>query len=198
LFSQRSTMVDATTTLNDIKESLKRHFGSEELDVNEMLKDLVKRRPIAKGNFKSTQTFIIDLECLFDLAWGEGKTVIFELENTYVDILNAKMPYLMERWTRRLTKGKIELNFKAFTEFVMEEARRDEAISKYTWGSITLESTSQSEDRDPRDVSTLVRSRSDSGLEEEVSEEDSDSATDASLSVTGQRRTTCVCGCPLC
>jgi hypothetical protein len=33
---------------------------------------------------------------------------------------------------------------------------------------------------------------------EEVSEEDSVSATDDSLSVTGQRRTTHVCGWPLC
>jgi hypothetical protein len=43
--------IDATTTLNDIEESLKHHFGSEELDVNEM--HLVKGRPIAKGNFES-------------------------------------------------------------------------------------------------------------------------------------------------
>jgi hypothetical protein len=63
---------------------------------------------------------------------------------------------------------------------------------------MTLELTSQSKDRDPQDVFTPVRSISDSGLEKEVSGEDSDSATDASLSVTGQRRTTCVCGCPLC
>jgi hypothetical protein len=47
-------------------------------------------------------------------------------------------------------------------------------------------------------LSPRTRSRFDSGLEEEVSEEDSDSATDDSLSVTGQRRTTNVCGCPLC
>jgi multidrug efflux pump subunit AcrA (membrane-fusion protein) len=53
--------IDATTTLNDIEESLKRHFKSEEIYVNEMLKDLVKGRLIAKGNFESTQTFIIDL-----------------------------------------------------------------------------------------------------------------------------------------
>jgi hypothetical protein len=83
-------------------------------------------------------------------------------------------------------------------EFVLRETRLDEEISRYTWGPTSLESTSQSEDGDPRDVSTPVRSRSDSGLEEEVSEEDSDSAMDASLSVTGQRRTTHVCGCPLC
>ena len=76
--------------------------------------------------------------------------------------------------------------------FVLRLMRIDETAS------LIRQSTSQSEDRDPRDVSTPVRSRSNSGLEEEVSEEDSDSATDASLSVTGQRRTTRICGCPLC
>jgi hypothetical protein len=102
---------------------------------------------------------------------------------------------LRERWIREHHKGKTELNCRAFVEFIYEEVRIGEEISN---NRPTLELTSQSEDRDPQDVSTPVRSRSDSGLEEEVSEEDSDSATDDSLSVTGQRKTTHVCGCPLC
>jgi hypothetical protein len=77
-----------------------------------------------------------------------------------------------------------DLTFLAFYKFVLRVMRMDEKASSIR------ESTSQSEDRDPQDVSTPVRSRSDSGMEEEVSEEDTDSATNASLSVTGQRRCT--------
>jgi hypothetical protein len=190
-------VVDATTTLNNIEESLKGHFGSKEFDVNGMLKDLAKRETDCQGQLQK-YTFIIDLECQFDLASGKGKAAIFELKNTYIDILDAKMPYLMEKWIRKLRMSKIELNFEAITKFVLREARIVEEISKYTWGPMTLESTSQSEDRDSRDVSTPVRSISDSGLEEEASGEDTDSAMDASLPVTGQRTTCMTCGCPLC
>jgi hypothetical protein len=84
------------------------------------------------------------------------------------------------------------LTFLAFHKFVLRVMRIDETALSIR------ESTSQSKDRDPRDVSTPVRSRSDSGLEEEVSGEDTDSVMDASLPFTGQRRTTRICGCPLC
>jgi hypothetical protein len=100
---------------------------------------------------------------------------------------------MVTKWVKKFGNEKDgDLNFMDFYNFVCLRMRIDETAS------IIRQSTSQSEDRDPRDVSTPVRSRSDSGLEEEISEEDSDSATDDSLSVTGQGRTTHVCGCPLC
>jgi hypothetical protein len=130
-----------------------------------------------------------------------GEAGVFSLKSTYINLMQAKLPHMIEEWTRKFEgcrEPQEELTFEAFEEFVLGVARIDERISELTWGTMTLESTSQSEDRDPRDVSTPVRSRSDSGLEEEVSGEDSDSATDAGLSVTGQRGTTRICGCPLC
>jgi predicted Fe-Mo cluster-binding NifX family protein len=158
--------------------------------------------PIAKDNFYEISGLIIDLESKYVVARHMGEAGVFSLKSTYIKLMQAKLPHLIEEWIREFGGGwrepQEELTFEAFEEFVLRVARQDEEISKYTWGSMTFESTSQSEDRDPRDVSAPVRSRSDSGLEEEVSEEDSDSATDASLSVTGQRRTTRVCGCPLC
>jgi predicted RNA-binding Zn-ribbon protein involved in translation (DUF1610 family) len=63
---------------------------------------------------------------------------------------------------------------------------------------LRLESTSQYEDQDPRDVSTSVRSRSDSGFEAAASREVSYNTMDASLSVTGQRKASYTHGCPLC
>jgi hypothetical protein len=100
---------------------------------------------------------------------------------------------MISEWVEEFGKERdVNLTFLGFHKFVLRRVRSHERAS------VIRQSTSQSEDGDPRYVPTPVRSRSDSGLEEEVSEEDSDSATDDSLSVTGQRRTTHVCGCPLC
>jgi hypothetical protein len=128
--------IDATTTLNNIKESLNYHFRSKslikkEFDVKGMLKDLVKGKPIVRGDFESTQTFIIDLECQLDLARGKGKEAIFEQKDTYIDIMNAKLPYLMEGWTREFETGRRGVNFKAFTMFVLDEAMIEEKSTKY-------------------------------------------------------------------
>jgi hypothetical protein len=119
--------INATTTLNNIRESLNYHFKpkslmEKEFDVKGMLKDLAKGKPTVKGDLKSTQTFIIDLECQLDLARGKGKEVIFEQKDTYINILNAKLPYLMEDFTREFETGKKEVNFKAIAMFVLDEA----------------------------------------------------------------------------
>jgi hypothetical protein len=122
-----------------------------------------------------------------------GTSLMFNHASTYHGLLRKKLPHMVSKWVKEFGNEKNgDLTFLAFHKFVCRRMRMDETAS------IIRQSTSQSEDRDPRDVSTPVRSRSDSGLEEEVSGEDSDSATDASLSVTGQRRTTRICGCPLC
>ena len=175
-----SVLVDATTTLRSIRDVLDFKFKEEkEFDVREILKNVVKGNPIAKGDVKSTESFITELQCQFDVAEGKGEEAIFGKKSTYVDIVNAKFPYLIQKWTWLFVTFKREVNFRAFITFVREEARFEEEFG----------STFQSEDRDPREVATPVRSRSDSGLEEEFSKEDS---------VARQGRTTNVCGCPLC
>jgi hypothetical protein len=122
-----------------------------------------------------------------------GQSWVFGRESTYHGLLRAKLPHMISEWVEEFGKEMNgNLTFLAFHKFVLRRVRIDERAT------VMCQSTSQSEDRDPRDVSTPVRSRSDSGLEEEVLEEDSDSAMHDSLSVTGQRRTTHVCGCPLC
>jgi hypothetical protein len=190
--------IDHATTLGNIKDSLRALFSGKQKSMQYHLEKLMKGEPIAKGDLEGTEHFTVGLLCQFYRAMGLGETYIFDLKSTYMDIVNTKFPYLGRKWIRKrheLVKGDAELNCNAFIEFVEEEARIEKECLKIcsTYGS-----TFQSEDRDPRDVSTPVRSRSDSGLEEEFSKEDSDSATDDSLSVTGQGRTTHVCGCPLC
>jgi hypothetical protein len=122
-----------------------------------------------------------------------GTLWMFGRASTYHGLLREKLPHMVSKWVNEFgNEMDGDLTFLAFHKFVLRLMRIDETASSIR------QSTSQSEDRDPQDVSTPVRSRSDSGLEQEVSEEDSDTATDASLSVTGLRRTTRVCGCPLC
>jgi predicted Fe-Mo cluster-binding NifX family protein len=192
-----------------VKDKLQEHFNGKQKSIHESLEKLMEGEPIAKDNFYDIQDLTIDLEEKYVVARRMGEAGVFSLKSTYINLMQVKQPHMIEEWIREFDvqewdpikgswKKLPELTFEAFKKFVLGVARIDEKISEHTWGSMTLELTSQSEHRDPRDVCTSVRSRSDSGLEEEVSEEDSDSATDASLSVTGQRRTTRVCGCPLC
>jgi hypothetical protein len=120
-------LMDATTTLRSIKETLDSIFKErKEFDVREVLKNVARGNPIAKGNVGSMESFIVELQCQFHLARGKGEEAIFEKKSTYVDIMNAKLPYLAEKWTRKFKAGKREVNFKAFTTFVLEEAMMEE------------------------------------------------------------------------
>jgi hypothetical protein len=149
--------------------------------------------PFARSDIEGIRGFLINLLRLYYRAERMGQSWVFGRESTYHGLLRAKLPHMIGKWVRKFgNEMDGDLTFLAFHKFVLRLVRIDETAS------LIHQSTSQSEDRDRRDASTPVRFRSDSGLEEEVSEEDSDSATDDSLSVTGQRRTTHVCGCPLC
>jgi hypothetical protein len=100
-------LMDATTTLRSIKETFDFIFKEKkEFDVKKVLKNVAKGNPITKGNIGSTESFIVELQCQFHLARGKGEEAIFEKESTYVDIMNAKLPYLIEKWTRKFKTGK--------------------------------------------------------------------------------------------
>ena len=183
---------DASIVFQAIKEVLREQFGSKKFDTEAMLKKMVEGGPIAGGDFEKIQGFVIGLRCKFELAKGKDNAGSFDSLKTYYEILRLKLPHLVRKWTERFENGNEEISFQNFENFVMETARIQQT------NAIIMKSTSQFEDRDPRDVSTSVRSRSDSGLSEGVSGEDSNKATDAGLPVTGRRGTTRVCGCPLC
>jgi hypothetical protein len=84
--------MDATTTLRSIKETLDSIFKEKkEFDVREVLKNVARGNPIAKGNVGSTESFIVELQCQFHLAWGKGEEAIFEKKSTYVDYYECKI-----------------------------------------------------------------------------------------------------------
>jgi hypothetical protein len=66
----------------------------------------------------STESFIVELQCQFHLARGKGEEAVFE-----------KLPYLIEKWTRKFKTGKREINFRAFITFVLEEAMMEEEMA---------------------------------------------------------------------
>jgi hypothetical protein len=95
--------------LRSIKETLDSIFKEKkEFDAREVLKNVARGNPIAKGNVGSTESFIVELQCHFLLARGKGEEAIFEKKSTYVDIMNAKLPYLVEKWTRKFKTSKRE------------------------------------------------------------------------------------------
>jgi hypothetical protein len=86
-----AVLVDATTTLRSIREILDFKFKEKkEFDVEEILKNMAKGNPIVKGDVESTESFIVELQCQFDVAEGKGEEAIFEKKSTYIDIMNAK------------------------------------------------------------------------------------------------------------
>jgi hypothetical protein len=53
-------IIDAATTLKNIKADLMWFFGSKAFDAEGMLKDLAKGKPIARGDSKGIQTFLLN------------------------------------------------------------------------------------------------------------------------------------------
>ena len=184
---------DDTERLATAKNILRKHFNGKQKKTWQSLEKLEEGEPFAKSDIEGIRGLLINLLTTYNRAERMGSSWMFGRASTYHGLLRNKLPHMVTKWVKKFGNEKDgDLNFLDFHKFVCLRMRIDETAS------IIRQSTSQSEDRDPRDVFTSVRSRSDSGLLEGVSGEDSDKATDAGLPVTGQRGTTRVCGCPLC
>jgi hypothetical protein len=88
-----------------------------------MLKKMAEGSPISRGDFEAIQSFVIGLQCKFELAKGKGDDGSFDTLGTYYEILRLKLPHLVKKWSRRFEHGPEEVSFKNFTNFVMEVAR---------------------------------------------------------------------------
>jgi hypothetical protein len=154
-----------TETLVDVNDKLRAIFNGKQKNMHECLKKLMEGELISKGNFESTQAFMIDLQCQSDLAEGRHEIYVFGQKGTYIDILETKLPFLWERWIREHHECKTEFNSRAFLKFVHEDVSKGEISNNCP----TLESTRQSEDRNSIEASIPVRCRSDSGLSENFS-----------------------------
>jgi hypothetical protein len=74
---------DSTTVLQAIKEILVEHYGSKKFDTEGMLKKMAEGSPIPRGDFESIQSFVIGLQCKFELAKGKGDVGSFDTLGTY-------------------------------------------------------------------------------------------------------------------
>jgi hypothetical protein len=137
---------DDTERLAMVKDKLREHFSDRQKSTEQSLKKLMEGEPIAKDIFYEISSLIIDLEYKYVVARCMGEAGVFSLKSTYINLIQAKLPYLIEKWIKEFRVPQKELTFKAFEEFVLRVARLDEEISKITWRHLTLESTSQSED----------------------------------------------------
>jgi hypothetical protein len=53
-----------------------------------------------------------------------GEAYVFSLKNTYINLMQAKLPHLIEKWIREFRIPQRELTFDAFEEFVLRVADR--------------------------------------------------------------------------
>jgi hypothetical protein len=76
---------DASVTFSSIKDTLQDAYGVEDRDfcANAILTQLVKGELIPMGDFKKTQSFIINVENKYELAKGRGKLVEFDIKSMY-------------------------------------------------------------------------------------------------------------------
>jgi hypothetical protein len=77
---------NATEVLHAIKQILVEHYGSKKFDTEGMLKKTAEGSPIPRGDFEAMQSFVIGLQCKFELAKGKGDIGSFENERTYYEI----------------------------------------------------------------------------------------------------------------
>jgi hypothetical protein len=112
---------DASVTLSSIKDALQDAYGVEDRDfcANAIITQLVKGEPIPMGDFKKTQSFIINIEHKYELAKGRDKLAKFDIKYMYTQVLSAE-------WQREI-KNK-SYSFRDFTKFVRRTAREQEEI----------------------------------------------------------------------
>jgi hypothetical protein len=110
-----------------IKQILIEHYGSKKFVTEGMLKKMAEGSPIPRGDFEAIQSFVIGLQCKFELAKGKGDVGSFENERTYYEILRLKLPHLINKWSRKFEHGQEKVSFRNFTSFVMEVAKVDKS-----------------------------------------------------------------------
>jgi hypothetical protein len=127
--NNNNKFIDALTTLRNIKTSLEAAFGSKDFNVDTMINQCVKGDVIAKGDFKTTQTFVIGLETKYDLAEGRGEAKTLKW---YLRILTKKLFHMKGEWLKDCSGG--DMSFQTYAKFVRETARRKEKRRGYSKG----------------------------------------------------------------
>jgi hypothetical protein len=56
------------------------------------------------GDFRKTQTFIINVENKYELAKGRGKLAEIDIKYMYIQVLSRKLPHMHKEWQREIRK----------------------------------------------------------------------------------------------
>jgi hypothetical protein len=121
------------------KNKLREHFNDRQKSTKESLEKLMEGEPIAKDIFYDILGFIIDFGSKYVMAKRMGEAAgqqpekqPVSLKSTYINLMQAKLPHLIEKWIREFRVPQREQTFDAFEEFVLRVARMDEEISSMT------------------------------------------------------------------
>ena len=119
---------DPVEAVERMKKHLKNEFGRQNLTAKKMLDQLLEGPQVQVKEGEALQTFIFQLENIYQRAVETGRTVTFNTPEIYNTILHRKLSSYLHRWAvevvkhdRKFTKeGKAvpDLTFDDFIEFL--------------------------------------------------------------------------------
>ena len=119
---------DPADAVERMKKHLKSEFGRQNLTAKKMLDQLLEGQQIQAKEGEALQTFIFQLENIYQRAEETGRTVTFNTPEIYNTILHRKLSSYLHRWAVEVVKhdrkyakeGKTvpDMTFEDFIEFL--------------------------------------------------------------------------------
>ena len=123
---------EAEVVLRKVKEELSSYFGTQVFKTGERLKELMKGGAIGKGDHGGIRAWMISLQGVHSAAEskGGGYSAAFSSNEMYLELLNARVPHLIPKWTKEFEDDKRgrEVSFSEFKSFVLKVSKLDEKI----------------------------------------------------------------------
>jgi hypothetical protein len=107
------------------KDALWIAFGDRRKSMGEMMRDVMEGEPIARNDFEGIRSFVISLLRPYRLAGRMGEAFgrhKFDIRETYIDLMRAKLPHLIPEWTEEFDSENVQddLTINTFKSFVLK------------------------------------------------------------------------------
>ena len=116
-----------------MKTQLKAEFGRQNLSAKRMLDQVLEGPQIQAKGSEALQTFIFQLETVYQRAEETGRTVTFNTPEVYNTILHKKLSPFLMRWAVEVVKhdeehaekgGNVpDITFEQFIKFLKRQSR---------------------------------------------------------------------------
>ena len=127
---------NAESAVEDAIAKLSKKFGTQQETALEMLDEALQGKQIAAKDHNGLLDFYTKLSSIHSLACETGRGDDFENKTIVKTIVEKKLLFLKEKWTRKAVKYRIanesDMEFAQFLEFVDEEHTIADMTSRYS------------------------------------------------------------------